>query len=118
MAEIQRLTTNQTDVKLISLTVDPEDDTVPVLAKYGERFGADTNRWLFLTGDKREVYGLIRNSFLSADTSSAFAYMPGNFSHIERIALVNTNGQLEGYFDGLNQDVASAVVEEIAHLRK
>jgi len=118
MAEIQQLTTNQADVKLISLTVDPEDDTIPVLAKYGRRFGADTNRWLFLTGGKREVYSLIQNSFLSADSNSAFAYMPGNFAHIERIALVNTNGQVQGYFDGLNQNVAGAVVSEIARLRK
>jgi cytochrome oxidase Cu insertion factor (SCO1/SenC/PrrC family) len=46
MAQIQQLTTNQPDVKLVSLTVDPRDDTVEALAKYGERFGADTNRWL------------------------------------------------------------------------
>ena len=52
MAEIQRLTANDADVRLVSLTVDPRTDTPPVLAKWGARFGADTNRWHFLTGAK------------------------------------------------------------------
>lgn len=118
MAQIQELTTNQPDVKLVSLTVDPRDDTVDALAKYGERFGADTNRWLFLTGEKTTLYDLIGTSFLAQDFSDPFNYMPGNFVHTERIALVDSHGRLHGYFDGLNQDTAEAVVEEINSLRE
>jgi protein SCO1/2 len=118
MAQIQQLTTNQPDVKLVSLTVDPRDDTADALAKYGERFGADTNRWLLLTGDKTMLYGLIGNSFLAQDPDDPFNYMPGNFTHTERIALVDSHGALRGYFDGLNPDTAEAVFEEINHLRK
>jgi protein SCO1/2 len=118
MAEIQQLTTNQPDVKLVSLTVDPRDDTTAVLAKYGDRFGADTNRWLFLTGEKSTLYDLIATSFLNQDLDDPFSYMPGNFSHTERIALVDSHGKLCGYFDGMNQDTATAVVEEINRLRE
>jgi protein SCO1/2 len=117
MAEIQQLTTNQPDVKLVSLTVDPRDDTTEVLAKYGERFGADTNRWLFLTGEKTMLYDLIGTSFLAQDLDDPFSYMPGNFSHTERIAVVDSRGNLCGYFDGMNQNTASAVVEEITKLQ-
>jgi protein SCO1/2 len=118
MAQIQRLTTNQPDVKLVSLTVDPRDDTVETLAKYGERFGADTNRWLLLTGEKTTLYDLIGNSFLAQGPDDPFNYMPGNFVHTERIALVDSHGRLRGYFDGLNPDTAEAVVGEINNLRK
>jgi len=117
MAQIQQLTTNKQDVKLVSLTVDPRDDTPAVLAKYGERFGADTNRWLFLTGDKAQLYELIGTSFLAPDTNDAFSYMPGNFAHTERIAVVDEEGHLRGYFDGLNQNTATAVAREIIKLR-
>jgi len=117
MAQIQQLTTNQPDVKLVSLTVDPRDDTPAILEKYGDRFGADTNRWLFLTGDKGVLYNLIGSSFLSQDLNDPFSYMPGNFSHTERIAVVDSQGHLCGYFDGLNQNVAAAVVNEIQKLR-
>jgi len=117
MAEIQKLTTNQPDVQLMSLTVDPDDDTVPVLAKYGQRFGADTNRWLFLTGYNAEVHNLIATSFLSPDTNDAFAYMPGNFANIERIALVDPQGRVRDYFDGLGNGAPEAVVKEILQLK-
>ena len=52
MAEIQQLTPHSPDVQLLSLTVDPRSDTPPALARWGARFGADTNRWLLLTGNK------------------------------------------------------------------
>jgi protein SCO1/2 len=91
---------------------------VDVLAKYAARFGADTNRWLFLTGDKSELYGLIGTSFLAQDTDNQFGYMPGNFSHTERIAIVDPQGQVRAYFDGLNDGVESAVVAEINRLRQ
>ncbi len=103
---------------LVSLTVDPRDDTIEALAKYGERFGADTNRWLLLTGDKTELYGLIAASFLNQDLDDPFNSMPGNFSHTDRIALMDAHGRLRGFFDGLNPNTAAAVVEEIGRLRK
>jgi len=118
MAQIQQLTTNQPDVRLVSLTVDPRDDTVDALAKYGARFGADTNRWLFLTGDKAQLYGLIATSFLAQDADNQFGYMPGNFSHTDRIAVVDSRGRVQAYFEGLDDDVASAVVAEITRLRQ
>jgi len=44
--------------RLVTLTTDPDFDTPPVLKKYGERFGANSNRWTFLTGTKAEIAGL------------------------------------------------------------
>jgi len=117
MAQIQHLTTNEPDIKLVSLTVDPRDDTPSVLQKYGANFGADSNRWCFLTGNRSTLYNLIGNSFLSHDTNDPFGYMPGNFAHTERIAVVDSHGKLRGYFDGLNQEAAGAVVEEVNKLR-
>jgi len=117
MAQIQELTTNQPDVKLVSLTVDPRDDTPPVLAKYAKRFKADPRRWLLLTGDRDEVYGLIR-SFLNQDADNSFGYMPGNFTHTDRIAIVDRQGAIRAYFDGLSQNTPGAVLNEIAALRK
>lgn len=117
MARIQRMTTNDADVKLVSLTVDPRDDTPAVLQKYAVGFGADTNRWFFLTGEKSVLYNLIGQSFLAKDTDDPFGYMPGNFAHTERIAIVDGQGKLRGFYDGLNQDTAGAVVAEVDRLR-
>ena len=71
-----------------------------------------------LTGDKTTLYDLIGNSFLAQDLNDPFNYMPGNFVHTERIALVDSHGKLHGFFDGLNESTPTAVVEEIKNLRK
>jgi protein SCO1/2 len=118
MAEIQRLTANDPDVRLISLTVDPRTDTPSVLAKWGARFGVDTNRWLLLTGDKTVLHGLIARSFLKQDYGDPFNAMPGNFTGTERIAVVDRHGKTRIYFDGLRPETAAAVVAEIVRLNE
>ena len=117
MAEIQQLTATNTDVCLLSLTVDPRSDTPPVLAKWGARFGADPNRWFLLTGSKAQLHGLIGASFLATDTNNPFVSMPGNFTGTERIAVVDRQGRTRIYFDGLRVETPAAVVAEIKRLR-
>ena len=116
MEKIQQLTAGRPDVRLLSLTMDPVDDTPAVLANYGRSFGEDVHRWSFLTGDTSEMKRFVGTSFLPPDTTGEFSYMPGNFAHTQRIALVDTKGHLVEYFDGLNQNAAEAVVKEIAKL--
>jgi cytochrome oxidase Cu insertion factor (SCO1/SenC/PrrC family) len=118
MAEIQQLTIGQPDVRLLSLTVDPRTDTPASLMKYGARYGADTNRWFLLTGDKDTLYHLIATSFLPQDLDDPFVYMPGNFSHTERIALVDAHGHVQLYFDGMRRETTAKIVKEIDRLRK
>lgn len=118
MAEIQRLTADQPDVRLLSLTVDPGTDTPSVLAKWGERYGADTNRWCLLTGNKAALHQLVGESFLATDTSDPFNYMPGNFTGTERIAVVDQHGRVRVFFDGLRAGTPAAVVAEMARLRR
>jgi protein SCO1/2 len=118
MAEIQNLTATNDDVRLLSLTVDPRTDTPPVLAKWGARFGADTNRWRLLTGDKAQLHWLIGTSFLATETNNPFNSMPGNFAGTERIAVVDQHGNVRMFFDGLRVETPAAVVAEIEKLRK
>jgi cytochrome oxidase Cu insertion factor (SCO1/SenC/PrrC family) len=117
MAEIQTLTAGQPDVKLVSLTVDPRSDTPAVLAVFGNRFGADTNRWLLLTGDKPVVYELIEKSFIPSDPNDPYNFMPGGFTHTERIAVVDNHGRVRVFFDGLKPETSQAVTDEINQLR-
>ncbi len=42
-------------VRLVSISVDPERDTPEVLSRYAERYKADPDRWLFLTGKKGDI---------------------------------------------------------------
>jgi cytochrome oxidase Cu insertion factor (SCO1/SenC/PrrC family) len=62
MADLQRQLKG-TDVKLVTLTVDPDFDKPEVLNRYAQAFGADPKQWLYLTGDKDKTYRLINESF-------------------------------------------------------
>lgn len=55
MARIQADLSVEPDVRLVSITVDPERDTPQVLGRYADRFRADRTRWLFLTGEREAI---------------------------------------------------------------
>jgi cytochrome oxidase Cu insertion factor (SCO1/SenC/PrrC family) len=63
MARLQADVAAVEDIRLVSITVDPERDTPAVLSRYAERFTANPERWLFLTGDKEAIYRLAREGF-------------------------------------------------------
>ena len=63
MARLQEGFSAEPDLRLLSITVDPEQDTPKVLADYAGRFGADRDRWLFLTGEKKALYTLALEGF-------------------------------------------------------
>ena len=57
MSELQAAIPRDLRVKFVTLTTDPEFDKPSILKPYGDKYGADTNRWLFLTGPKLEIAG-------------------------------------------------------------
>ena len=63
MAQLKDALAAERDVRLVSITVDPAYDTPAVLTRYAQRFAAQPERWLFLTGDKTMIYRLVREGF-------------------------------------------------------
>lgn len=63
LARLQAEFTGEEDLRLVSITVDPERDTLAALSSYAEKYGAHPVRWLFLTGDKRAIYRLAKDGF-------------------------------------------------------
>lgn len=116
MAEIQTLVADFPDVRLVSFTVDPRTDTPEVLAAFAQRFGGNTSRWLFLTGDKPALYELLETGFIASSPALASLF-PGGFLGTDRIMLVDAHGNVRDSFDGLKRDVASSVFTRIKTLR-
>lgn len=63
MMQLQKTFSTAADIRLVSITVDPEHDTPAVLAAYATRLEAHPERWLFLTGDKKHIYWLAQEGF-------------------------------------------------------
>ena len=94
------------DFNLVSLTVDPERDTTDILQKYGSLYGADFNRWRFVTGDQAQIYGLIQRSFkMPVEETTGDARKPGfEIIHSTNIMLVNSEGRVIGKFNATKDD--------------
>ena len=117
MAEVQKSVAGQDDIRLVSLTVDPDSDTPERLAKFAMQFGADTNRWLFLTGEKRVLYPLLEESFLVQRDQRLLGFVPGGFSHTDRIAVMDNHGSLRGLINGLQTTAPREVIGLLSKLR-
>jgi protein SCO1/2 len=63
MAYLQSKFAQHKDVRWVSISVDPEHDTPTVLTHYAQQFGADVDRWWFLTGAKTMIYRLATEGF-------------------------------------------------------
>ena len=88
------------DVRLVTFTVDPEHDHPEELREYADRYHADPQRWLFLTGEEKSIYQLLEKSFhlpaqKNTDGDSGNAVM-----HSPKLVLVDRQGHIRGYFDG------------------
>lgn len=126
MAQLQTDFTGIDRVRLVSITLDPEHDTLPVLARYAARFEADPQRWLFLTGDRDSIYQLVREGFrlhvseaqressqrlrhalisLVAPSPALADHGRGNDpEHAARLVLVDGSARIRGYYDGTDPD--------------
>ena len=118
MAEVQKLSAGQGDVQLLSLTVDPGTDTPAVLSKFAGQFGADAQRWWFLTGTKPSVYRVIESSFLARDTNSIYQAMPGGFLKADHIALVDREGVVRKFFPGMKSESVAGIMKALDELRR
>jgi len=113
MAKLQGELDHEATFRLLSITIDPERDTLQVLSRYAERFGADPDRWLFLTGEKEDIYRLAQQGFrLSAvPVSNSEGNNDTAFIHSSRFVLVDDKAQIRGYYD-------SNDVKALQHLRR
>lgn len=109
MKELQDALTPESSARLISLTTDADYDTPDVLARYGERFGADPARWTFLTGDKVAIANLAIDSLkLTAIEKPAEERTDPNdlFVHSTIFVLVDKQGRLRSAFETVGSDVS------------
>ena len=109
MIKIQEKIKNDEDVLLLSHTVFPVADSVPVLKKYAREKGVIDEKWNLVTGDKKEIYDLARKSYLA--TKSTGDGGPYDMIHTENFVLVDKDRQIRGFYDGTDPEA----IEELMH---
>jgi protein SCO1/2 len=115
LKDVQKEFENDDSLLILCHTVNPLHDTVEVLNAYGQTYGAKKNKWHFLTGNKKEIYDLAKDSYLvnalEADGS------PEGFLHSELLLLVDKKGRIRGMFDGTDKAQVQKLIKEIKLLK-
>jgi len=111
MARLQK-SISDPRVKLISFTVDPEHDTPEVMKSYAAKFGADPDRWHFLTGPKEKIAEISMGMKLGLQYSSK----PTDITHSERFVLIGRDGRVVGYYDGTNDSEVQRLAADASKL--
>jgi protein SCO1/2 len=102
MVWLQEQIKDMPDVKLLSFSVTPDIDTPEVLRAYADEKGVIDSKWNLLTGDKKEIYYLARQSFLAVKTTTVGELY--DMVHTENFILVDKNKRIRGFYDGTNLD--------------
>lgn len=118
MARLQKLIADQPSVRLVSVSVDPDRDTPSALAAYAGKFGADPDRWLFLTGEKQAIHEMIAKGFLLAvdDGFDVQSGERGIITHSTKFVLVDRQGRIRGYYDGADPSTPEQLAPLIGQL--
>ncbi len=102
---------NNKEVLFLSHTVNPEEDSVPVLKEYAGKHHAQETNWYFLTGDKKALYNLARKGYiLNAEEGNGDAT---DFIHTQNFALIDKERHIRGQYDGTDSSDINRLIIDI-----
>ena len=101
--------------KIISHTIDPKHDSIPVLKKYADKLGVTGNTWWFLQGKKEDTYTIAEKSYLVAVKKDSTA--AGGYVHAGYFVLVDKQKRIRGAYDGTDPKQVDQLIADIKTLQ-
>ena len=102
------------EILINSFSVDPQRDSAVQLKKYAEKFKINSANWQLLTGDKKDIYKLARNSVMIVATDGDGG--PDDFIHSEKLVLIDKQKKIRGYYDGTSKKETDQLIYDIKKL--
>ena len=101
---------NDSIVQFISISIDPEHDSVPQLRKFADRYNANHDSWWFVTGDKKDIYDFAFNELKASltDTNIDTAFL-----HTENFYLLDSSRVVRGWYNGFDTVKQAQLVRDI-----
>ena len=110
MARMNNAFAKYSDVRMVSISVNPENDTPDVLKAYANKLSAN-DQWLFLTGSRDSIQKLAVESFKIGD-------MKEIMFHSAMFVLVDRKGKIRGYYNSEETDRLTRLNEDVRQLRQ
>ncbi|MEC3908345.1 SCO family protein [Tamlana sp. 2201CG12-4] len=117
MGVIQEAYKNDNDILLLSHTVMPWKDSVPLLKEYAVKHRVLDEKWNLVTGDKDQLYHIARHGYF-ADEDFTKTQDESDFIHTENLVLVDKKGYIRGVYNGTLEIDIERLKRHIGILRK
>ncbi len=101
---------NDSIVQFLSISIDPEHDSVPQLRQFANRYTSNHDSWWFLTGNKAEIYNFALNELKA---SVADANVDTAFIHTENFFLLDRDRVVRGWYNGFDTVEQAKLVRDI-----
>lgn len=110
MHRLEKRLEGESDVRLVSFSVDPQRDTPQALEAFAHRYGGPTRQWMFLTGSPATVHLIAYQTFHVGDVI-------GKIEHSTKFILVDKHGEIRGYYSSFDPDDFAALLKDVRILR-
>ncbi len=117
MTVLQETFKTDPEVMLLSHSVTPKLDSVPVLKSYAEIKGVIDSKWHIVTGDRKQIYDLGRNYYF-AEQDLGLTKEADDFLHTENFVLIDKNKHIRGIYNGLNTQAINQLIADIKTLKQ
>lgn len=114
MSWLQEQIKNNPKVMLLSHSVTPDIDSVPVLKKYALEKGAISGKWNLVTGNKKDIYYIARKSYLAVKTGKPEELY--DMVHTENFILIDQKKRVRGFYDGTKREEVEKLLKDIEFL--
>ncbi|AUP80794.1 SCO family protein [Flavivirga eckloniae] len=117
MGDLQKMYINDEDIMLLSHTVMPWKDSIPVLRNYADKNHVNGTKWHLVTGDKDALYHIARSGYF-ADEDFVKTQDESDFIHTENFVLVDKRGYIRGVYNGTLEIDVNRLKRHIEILKK
>jgi protein SCO1/2 len=119
MSSLQAKLPEGSNAQLVSISTDPEFDTVQVLQKYARKFEANTESWSFLTGTRKEISRVSSDELLLVLVEKEEAERESEndiFLHSTLTVLIDGVGQIRGSYEILEEGALEDALSDLQRL--
>jgi protein SCO1 len=109
---IQKAINKSAPFRILSFSLDPENDSVPVLKSFAQKFEAIDSIWFLMTGPKEQIYALGKDGFMQSVLNDSASFI----NHSQKFILVDKAGWIRGFYNGLDSLEIQALIEDINYL--
>ncbi len=117
MGKVQEAFKNDPEIALLSHSVTPSIDSIPILKTYAKNHGVRDGKWHLVTGDRNTIYELGRNHYF-VENDLGVPKDINDFLHTENFLLVDKNKHIRGIYNGLNRASISQLITDIKSLQE